>query len=211
MGDKIRCVLVLGGPQEEWIHEAPPLQADDFIIACDSGYPGALQCGWNPQMAVGDFDSYCGAVAPGVQKISVPPEKDDTDASLGAKLALERGIRNFLIVGALGGRLDHTIANLQMLSWLKAQGAEAQIYSAKSRIWVLQEEAFFLPKMEGWYLSVFAWGGPCQVTLKGVAYPLTDYQMIPTFPIGVSNEFTEETAQIRVTNGTLLVIASRKE
>ena len=70
MGDKIRCVLVLGGPQEEWIHEAPPLQADDLIIACDSGYPAALTCGWNPQMAVGDFDSYCGQIAPHTRKIS---------------------------------------------------------------------------------------------------------------------------------------------
>lgn len=207
----MRCVLVLGGPQEKWVHAAPPLQADDFMIACDSGYAGALRCGWNPQMAVGDFDSYCGEVSPDVQKISVPPEKDDTDAFLGAKLALERGIRDFLIVGALGGRLDHTIANLQMLSWLKGRGAKAQIYSEKNRVWVLQEETFFLPKMEGWYLSVFAWGGPCQVTLKGVAYPLADYRMVPTFPIGVSNEFIEETAQIQVTNGTLLVVVSKKE
>ena len=46
---------------------------------------------------------------------------------------------------------------------------------------------------------------------SGVAYPLTDYEMIPTFPIGVSNEFTEETAQIQVTNGTVLVIVSKKE
>ena len=65
--------------------------------------------------------------------------------------------------------------------------------------------------MEGWHISVFAADGPCEgVTLEGLSYPLQNYRMVPSFPIGVSNEFTGVTAHIWVDQGTLLVIASRE-
>ena len=127
------------------------------------------------------------------------------------RLGLGRGCREFVIVGALGGRLDHTVANLQALCWLCTQGARGVILSADNRAWAVRDGALELPRMEGWYLSVFA-AGECEgVTLRGVEYPLTGARLSPSMPIGVSNEFSADTARIEVARGTLIVIASRRE
>lgn len=84
-----------------------------------------------------------------------------------------------MIVGALGGRLDHTVANLQALCWLCTQGARGVILSADNRAWAVRDGALELPRMEGWYLSVFA-AGECEgVTLRGVEYPLTGGAALP--------------------------------
>lgn len=207
----MRCILVLGGPPEEWLGD-PPLQREgDLVVACDAGYPAAVKGGLRPGLAVGDFDSYRGTVAPDVEVITAPPMKDDTDAVLGARIALERGCDDFLIVGALGGRLDHALANLQTMAWLRGQGVRAEIRSLRNRVWIVKNETLTLPRMEGWHLSVFAWGGPCGgVTLRGVVYPLTNHLLTPAFPLGVSNEFAEDTARITAGDGMLLVVASKE-
>lgn len=207
----MRCILVLGGPRDEWLPEPPEQRDGDLVVACDGGYPAAVECGLHPALAVGDFDSYRGDIAPGVQVITAPPMKDETDAAMGARIALERGCDDFLIVGALGGRLDHTLANLQTMAWLRDRGARAEIRSLRNRVWIVENESLTLPRMKGWHLSVFAWGGPCGgVTLRGVAYPLTDHLLTPVFPVGVSNEFAEDTARITAGDGTLLVVASKE-
>lgn len=207
----MRCVLVLGGPQEEWILDPPRIDPADFVVACDAGYPAAVKCGWKPGLAVGDFDSYRGEIAPGTEVFTAPPMKDDTDAMLGAKMALERGCDDFLIVGAFGGRLDHTVANFHLLAWLCGKGARAEIYACENRAWAVKDGTLTLPRLENWHLSVFAWGGPCAgVSLRGVVYPLTEHLLEPDFPLGVSNEFADDTARITAGNGMLLVIASKE-
>lgn len=207
----MRCILVLGGPEEEWIQEAPIIGPGDYVIACDGGYPAAQKCGWKPGLAVGDFDSYRGEISPETEVFKAPPMKDDTDAMLGARMALERGYDDFLILGALGGRLDHTLGNLHTLAWLCRRGARAEIFAARNRVWIVENGSLTLPRMEGWHLSVFAWGGPCRrVTLRGVVYPLTNHLLTPDFPLGVSNEFAAEEARITADGGMLLVVASKE-
>lgn len=206
-----RCILVAGGPPECVPGVELAAASGDLVVACDAGYPTALRLGLTPGVVVGDFDSYGGEIAPGIEVVRTPVRKDDTDTMTGLRVAVERGFRDFVIVGALGGRLDHTVANLQALCWLCEQGARGVILSADNRAWAVKDGALELPRIEGWYLSVFA-AEECEgVTLRGVEYPLTSYRMTPSLPIGVSNEFSAETARIEVARGTLLIIASRRE
>ncbi len=209
--EEMRCVLFSGGPVEDFDQVPFRLKAGDYVISCDRGYEAAQRFGVRPHLMVGDFDSYHGPVDPAVPVHTVPARKDDTDTLLGARIGLEKGYREFLILGGFGGRLDHTVANLQTLCFLAEQGAKGEIRANRNRAWVVRNGELALEPMEGWHISVFAADGPCEgVTLEGLSYPLQNYRMVPSFPIGVSNEFTGVTAHIWVDQGTLLVIASRE-
>lgn len=203
-----RCVVVAGGPFSLCDQVRP---SGDFFIACDAGYAVCEQLGLRPDLVVGDFDSYGGPIDPSLPVSRMPAEKDDTDTLAGLRLGLARGYRDFVIVGALGGRLDHTIANLQALVFLCENGARGTILSNDNQAWAVRNGAIEIARIDGWHLSVFAADGPCEgVTLENVAYPLRDAVLTPSFPLGVSNEFRGGTARISVKRGTLLIIASKE-
>ena len=177
---------------------------DDLILCADAGYQLARELGLKPDAVIGDFDSSEAPERGNV--IRYPIIKDDTDAILCARYALEMGVRDFLIVGGLGGRLDHTLANLQTLGWLAAQGARAELCDGKVRAWALRGGSIRIPRTPG-KLSLFALDGPCEgITSRGVKYPLMDATLTPLFPLGMGNDFTEAEAEIRVEKGTLLII-----
>lgn len=206
------CIVFAGGPKSDYDKVDLQVSPQDFLIACDAGYDAARYFGVTPHLAVGDFDSFAGEIDPAVKVHTAPAHKDDTDTLLGLRLGLERGYRSFTIIGGLGGRLDHTIANLQLLTFLCEQGAQGRMLANDHCVWAVRNGELTLPRMEGYYLSVFAWGGGCSgVTLSQVGYSLNDAELHPEFPIGVSNEFTEQDAILRVKQGTLLVIASAKK
>ena len=177
---------------------------DDLILCADAGYALARRLGLKPDAVIGDFDS---SPAPeGETVFRHPVIKDDTDAILCARYALEMGVSDFLIVGGLGGRLDHTLANLQTLGWLAAQGARAELCDGNVRAWALRCDSIRIPRTPG-KLSLFALDGVCEgVWSRGVKYPLSDAALTPLFPLGMGNDFTEDFAEIGVKKGTLLVI-----
>lgn len=206
-----RCIVLTGGPLSDFDRVCPKICSEDYIIACDAGYAAAKHFGLTPHLLVGDFDSLKEPVPTTIPVLKASTHKDDTDTMLGLRCGLEQGCTDFLILGGFGGRLDHTISNLQALVFLCENGANGQILANRNAAWVVRNNALHLPKMEGYHLSVFAWGGVCTgVTLEGLEYPLRDYTMTPALPIGTSNEFLEQEAVITVGNGTLLVIASRE-
>lgn len=95
-----------------------------------------------------------------------------------------------MLLGCLGGRLDHTVANLQLLSWLSAQGAQGVLLGEGEAAAVVTEGTLSFPaSMEG-FVSVFCAGGTARgVTLEGLKYPLDHAELTSDFPLGVSNEF----------------------
>lgn len=176
----------------------------DFVIAADGGYAAAKQLGIKPNLVVGDFDSL-GYVPEAEEIIQHPVRKDDTDTLLAIRLGLERGYRNFVITGALGGRLDHTFANLQTLLFLRDRGARGLLYGDGFAVTAVTNGSI---TVEGsGTLSVFAMDASAKgVYLRDVSYPLEDAELTNSFPIGVSNEFIGKPATIGVENGTLLVM-----
>ena len=138
----------------------------------------------------------------------VPVEKDDTDTMLAIKAGLSRGCKRFYIYGASGGeRIDHFIANLQGLLYLRRHGAKGYLYG-KNFIWtVIENEKLTITReTESGLLSVFAFGGRAEgVSVSGVKYPMKNGVLNPEFPLGVSNHILESAAEIRVRKGALLI------
>ena len=118
------CTIICGAPCGEFPREL----AEGFVIAADKGLDYALEAGISPEIVAGDFDSAKSAVPSGAEIIKFPPEKDYSDAELAAKIALERGFDELRLLCALGGRLDHTIANIQLIYRLKKRGISAELF-----------------------------------------------------------------------------------
>ncbi len=189
---------------------------EDLVIAVDGGLMYCQVLGLEPDFVIGDFDSVGeeGLEAVRTLERTVPermirlnPEKDDTDMLAALKLGLEKGCRSFRIYGGTGGRLDHTLANIQCLLFLKNQGAEGYLCDGNSLIFVIKnEEVRFRKEMEG-YLSLFSLGAEARgVTIQGMKYPLDRYTMKNDFPIGISNEFVGEEGLVQVEEGEVVCI-----
>ena len=186
------------------------LTDEDLVIDADGGYDHLLQIGLRADIALGDFDS--------VQSLEIwedticekhtyPPEKDDTDMMLAIKLGLSKGYHTFEIYGGLGGRLDHSIANIQALSYLAAEGAQGILHHDQYVLTVIQNSGFTIPKDFTGYVSVFSLSDTSQnVTIKGLKYEIEGSTLTNQFPLGISNEATGKKGSISVENGTLLIL-----
>lgn len=210
-----RCIIVAAGDMT--VSEIPARE-EDLVIAVDGGLDYCSLLGVEPDLVLGDFDSVgedrAGQIAFWEKQcpervIRLQCEKDDTDTLMAIKVALERGCDHFLIYGATGGRLEHTIANIQSLLYLKHHGAVGYLMDGTGMIFVLEdEEVRFQASMEG-YLSLFALGKEAAgVDISGMKYPLSDALITNDFPIGISNEFTGQEAAVRVRSGQLLGIVT---
>ena len=127
------------------------------------------------------------------------------------RIGMEKGYRRFFIYGALGGRIEHTIANIQCLIYLKNNGARGYILDGGITMSVLREETVAFGNTEEGYLSLFSLGEKAEgVTITGMKYLLTDAKITNDYPIGISNEFIGEESRIEVKRGMLLLILSQK-
>lgn len=203
-----RCVVVGGGEMKSPAFARTLVGAGDFVIAADRGLVHTQAMGIIPELIVGDFDSYAGELPIGIKCISLPQEKDDTDMLYAVRQGLERGLKDFLLLGAMGGRLDHTLANLGILRFLSRQDCRGRMVDVDCQVQVVCEEKITLERDEQFrYLSVFAFDGDAVgVTLQGVKYPLTDARLSGDYPIGCSNEIIDNVAHIGVRQGAAIVL-----
>lgn len=209
-----KCILVCAG---EFVPIEIPVEEGDFVIAVDGGFRYCQMLGILPDLILGDMDSASEEERALIAEIEqdapervhrLKPEKDDTDTLSAVREGLERGCRKFYFYGALGGRLDHSIANIQTLLFLKKQGAVGYILTERQLVTVIRnEEITFHKGVEG-RLSLFSLGEKAeQVTIRGMKYPLENATVTNDFPIGISNEFIKsEEALVRVEQGELLIM-----
>ena len=188
---------------------ARPIGPESFVIAADGGLRHTEKLGIAPDAVLGDFDSL-GFCPEGANVF--PVEKDDTDAMLAVRLGLERGCEEFLLYGSLDGpRLDHTVANFQTLQFLADHGAAGYLIGNTTMVTVVKNGKITFPAGLSGTISVFCMGPDAVgVTEKGLFYGLENGTLGSGFPLGVSNHFTGEAAEISVKNGSLLVLWERK-
>ena len=195
-----KCVILCAG---EIGGDILPLEQDDLLIAADGGYTHTRVLGLAPHIVLGDFDSL-GYVPEGAQVH--PKEKDDTDAMLAVKLGLSEGYKEFYIYGGMDGpRVDHTMANYQLLHYLSEHGAKGYLIGVRQNAAVITDSIAFAAEQTG-TVSVFCLGQEALVDIEGLKYSLKDGLLQPSFPLGVSNQFIGKKGKITVKKGTVLVI-----
>ena len=206
-----RCVLVAAGPMRGVETLRALLRPDDYILCADGGADNARLLGCAPALVMGDFDSVR-TLPPGVPVRRFAPQKDDTDTMLALKYALGQGYRSFLLLGAWGGRADHAFANLCALLFLAQQGADAVLADGDMQVRAVKNGTLTLARRPDCYVSVFPFDGAAHgVSETGMRYALRDAVLRSADPIGVSNEFQDETAVISVRDGALLVFLCKKK
>ena len=193
-----------------------PLEKNtDFVICLDGGYDIAAAEHILPDLIMGDMDSLEGNLPENVPIERFKPEKDYSDLELALKKAAQLNAVNVTVIGGIGGRLDHTIANIQLLSQYTNCFDSLIMKDGRNKCFVInenQKKGIALPYDDNSYFSVFSLSEKCTgLTINNAKYPLTDYTLPRTGSLCVSNEFIgEKDAVISIENGTLLVIISKK-
>ncbi len=180
-----------------------------YVICADAGYETALDAGIQPDLIVGDFDSAAEPPPRTVKCLTLPVDKDVTDTMFAVLKGFSLGFRSFLLLGCLGGRrFDHTLANLEVLQYIREHGGHGILADENTRIFLLHDEKLKMTGMKGATVSVFPYSGSvCTVSYSGLKYPLNRDQLTcGGFPMGVSNLVTANAAEVRVHNGSALVV-----
>lgn len=180
--------------------------ANDYVIAVDGGLTFLEEAGIAPDLIIGDFDTlgYC---PEGPNVIRLDTAKDDTDTLAALREGIRRGYSMFHLYCGTGGRIDHTIANLQLLAFLAQDGRQGFLHEGETVLTAITDGTLYLPPREGGYLSVFACSEQAEgVFLRGLKYELEDACLTNTFPLGTSNEFMGPAGSISVRKGTLLIV-----
>ena len=186
------------------------INKEDIVIAADSGIINTQKFNIKPDYIIGDFDSL-GYTPSDSNTIIHPIEKDDTDTMLAVKLGLEKGYKNFRIFGGIGGRLDHTYANIQTASYVAENGGNAIFYGSNENLTVLKNNKITFDKENKGNISIFALEECHNVNIKGTYYELNNGNLSINFPLGTRNKFNNNKAIISVENGNLLIIWERQD
>jgi len=191
-------------------------QKSDFIICADGGYEIAVSFNIVPDLVIGDSDSGRMSALPGnsvthkTDFIHFPKEKDVSDTFLCVKHAISLGFEEIIIAGGIGGRLDHTISNIQTLVHFSDVAKKMTMIDETNLVTIVNNSRITLQKKEGFSVSLFSLSDRCLgVSTTGLYYPLDNAELKNTYPLGLSNEFTDHNATIEVKNGILLIVLSQ--
>ncbi len=209
-----RCVIIAAGQIGDYERAKSFLQPDDLFIFCDGGLMHAQGLGLVPDLIVGDFDSCDSSdlskyseTAGHPEIIKLPREKDDTDTFYAAKLALERGYSDFLILGAMGGRFDHALGNISILLYLNGLGNKALLVDDYSQMQIVGKEPLFIKDTCSYFSVLTVAGDVSGVNIKNVKYPLENASLSADFQLGISNEvLSGKVAEVSVKSGRVLVV-----
>jgi len=190
------------------------LRPDDALLAADGGTRHLLALGLLPSAVIGDLDSVTPdqlrrLEAAGVPLQRYPRDKNETDLELALQAAVAAGHVAILIAGALGGRLDQTLANLSLLSSPSLAGLDVRLDDGVEETFFARSRAR-VEGRPGEIVSLLPWGGEVTgVTTRGLRWPLQAETLFPDRSRGVSNELTGETAEVSIRSGLLLVVHRR--
>ena len=203
---KGQCLLVSGGA---FCKIPAELRKAETVIACDRGWQYAEKLGVEPNLIVGDFDSFSGDLPKDIPVLKLPCEKDETDTMAAVSYAVENGFNEILILCALGARLDHLLGNLQTAAYAAKRGLDVKISDKDNEICVCSKNELVFPKRTGFSISLVSLTDKCEnVSVSGAKYKLKNAVLNNFSTLGISNEW-EGDITVRVGNGVLAVVMAR--
>ncbi len=198
----MRGVIICGGNVGEYIKNY--IKPDDFVICADSGYDHAKKFGITPDIVIGDMDS-TKFTDIAEEKMLYPKRKDFTDSELAIMYAMEKGFERVLLFGMIGSRMDHSLANINMLPRLK----NAVIIDENNEIYFAENE-FSLSGKPGDIISIIPFKEDLLgVTTNGLDYPLKNGTIQCGTSLGVSNVMLDNTFSIQIEKGGAFIIRSK--
>lgn len=204
-----RCVIVGGADIGNYEQMRACLREDDFIVYCDSGLKHMDALERQPDLIVGDFDSHENPYLD-VETIVLPCEKDDTDTVFAVKETVKRGFDDFLLIGVVGARLDHTLGNVSILLYLHSLGKNAVIIDNYSEMQIVAEQPVYISERYAFFSLLNISGCAKGITIRGAKYPLQNGEITCEYQYGISNEVLPgQHAEVSVNDGRLLLIKVR--
>ncbi len=212
-GEPVRVIIIAAGQSADDKSWARWIRKGNLVIGADGGAAQALAWGITPQVVVGDMDSLTEShrarlEAQGCEFVQHPRAKDETDLELALGYAVEQGADEIVILGALGGRMDHTLANVLLLALPLLRDVTARIVRGGEEVLLLRGgQSIRLEGQKGNRVSLLpVEGDACGVATRGLAWPLNDDTLRFGFSRGVSNEMTGSEAWIDLREGSLVVV-----
>ncbi len=202
----VRCVIIGAAEISNYSRIKSYLRPDDFIIACDGGLDHAEKLGIQPNLIIGDFDSH-ERPQTSIEIIQLPCEKDDTDSFYACKEAIRRGFKDFLLLGVIGQRFDHSLVNISLLLYLQKEGKKALLLDDYSEMQIVGTDPVQIPDSFSYFSLLCVAGDVSGVTIKNAKYPLEGASIQTSYQYACSNEVLPgQTALVSVEKGLLLLI-----
>ena len=201
-----RCVIVGGADIGNYERVSAYIGEDDYVIYCDSGLKHRANLRRQPNLIVGDFDSHENPHLD-IETIVLPCEKDDTDTVFAVKEAVKRGFTDFLLIGVVGARLDHTLGNIYVLEYLSSLGLTGKIVDDYSEMEYVTSSSAFVEDSFAFFSTINISGVTRKISIENAKYPLHNAEIQSGYQYGISNEVLPgKTAKITVGEGSALLI-----
>lgn len=207
-----QCIIIGSAPVEDLSVFREYNTSESFIICADGGLDTALAAKIKPNLIIGDFDSAKSAPPANVETVRLMKEKDDTDMFSAVKEGMHRGYKEFILFGALGGRFDHSYANVCVLQYISKLGGHGVIVTDNEKLFFMPGGRLHLRDMKGATASVYPFGAPsATVSYTGMKYSLTEDVMTSDNPLGTSNVIESDDATITVLGGNVIIYVLTEE
>lgn len=188
----------------------------DYVICADGGLEKAGRLGLKPDLILGDFDSVDSHILEKykqlkIETVTFPSEKDYTDMELAVEYAVQKGFKHVVMIGASGTRLDHTLANIQLLEKYHFMGIDLEIIDNNNHIKIISDNTDIKIKYKkDYFVSLVPVTETIEgLTLEGFKYPLDNVIVKRGTTFLISNEITQKTGRIILKKGTALVFVSK--
>lgn len=209
-----RIIIFANGELPNLTKARALLRAGDTVICADGGTRHVMALGVRPDMIIGDLDSADpGAIRKfredGVKIESHPRDKNETDLELAINRAIEMNPERLVIVAALGGRLDQTLANITLLSDPRLSQVHVRLDDGVEEI-LLCRERVEIHGRAGDLVSLIPWQGAVSgIQTDGLRWPLHRETLYPDKTRGISNEMVGDAASVSMESGLLLIVHLR--
>jgi len=212
---KTRAVIFVNGVLVDADSVKQRLRPDDWLVAADGGLNVMKSIGLRPHLLIGDLDSVSlldveELLSAGVKIRKYPVEKDETDLELALLATAAAGYKSIWLVAALGGRLDQTLANINLLLLPELADRDVRLFDGMEEVFLIRNQVTIHGHPRE-IVSLIPLQGPVTgITTRGLQYPLKGETLYPERSRGISNRLQGKTARVQVESGILLCIHTHK-
>ncbi len=210
----MKALIIASGKIKDYNLLKSLVQKSDFILCADGGINHLMKLGVIPNLVLGDLDSISESGMHYIRYNNIkvekhPVMKDETDTHLAVNYAISKGYRELTIIGGIGSRIDHSLANIYLLRTINKNGIKGRIIN-ENNIIHLVDKKIILSKKENYFTSIIPISlSGIHISISGFLYPLNDQYIEFASTRGVSNQVTEDYGIIKIHDGEALVIESK--